>query len=563
MESEYAAVSSEPSTQKESADVDIRPQQGSAMSEKGSSTASLTEWKPSRQIWLIMSGQVCVVFVISLDSTILTASLPTVAKALDANAVKAFWIVASYLLANAVVQPLMAAFADIFGRRSTFFASLLIFTTGTIVCCTAHNVAQMLAGRTIQGIGGGGILSVNLIILSDLIPLRQRSKYVGLIQLINSLAINLGPVVGGALIKSSWRWVFYINFPFCGIGLAIIPFLLRYARQETTMYDKIGQIDWLGSLMFIAGSTAFLIGVSWGGSEFAWSSAATLVPLIMGIATVIATGVYERFGARTPFLRLSLFRNRSAIAVYVCTVLQSLTLFAQTYFLNLYLLTVKLYSPVLSGAVFLAFAFTVVPVSAIIGALITRFGCYKWAIFCGWLINTFGLGALMILDRETFVPGMIFTFLVAGTGQGILFMAHQVATQASCRTRDVAYATAMFSFMRSLGFCLGIALGGTIFQNFLRHRLSHLGLPLEIAADAEAYASIIRAMTASAQKDTIVEAYAWAFRYLFATMSGISGLGFLLSFIIGEHTLDVEHDATHKLMSKELLQMEQAGHIEP
>lgn len=152
----------EPSVGKVSAQDGDDVQQRSAMSEKGSSVSSIREWKPNRQIWLIMAGQTCVVFVISLDSTILTASLPTVAKALNASAVEAFWIVASYLLANAVVQPLMAAFADIFGRRSTFFASLLIFTTGTIVCCTAHSVAQMLAGRTIQGVGGGGILSVNL-----------------------------------------------------------------------------------------------------------------------------------------------------------------------------------------------------------------------------------------------------------------------------------------------------------------------------------------------------------------------------------------------------------------
>lgn len=172
-----------------------------------SPSLAASEWKPDRQIWLIIAGQICVVFVVSLDSTILTVSLPTVAKALDANAVKAFWIVAAYLLANAVMQPLMAAFADIFGRRSTFFSSLLMFTIGTIICCTAHNVAQMLAGRTIQGIGGGGIFSVNLIILSDLIPLRYRSKYVGLVQLINSLAVNLGPIIGGALIKTSWRWV--------------------------------------------------------------------------------------------------------------------------------------------------------------------------------------------------------------------------------------------------------------------------------------------------------------------------------------------------------------------
>ena len=192
-----------------------------------------------------------------------------------------------------------------------------------------------------------------------------------------------------------------------------------------------------------------------------------------------------------------------------------------------------------------------------IGSLITKFGSYKWAIFCGWLFNTFGLGALMVLGQETYVGGMIFTFLVAGVGQGILFMAHQVATQASCQARDVSYATAMFSFSRSLGFCLGIALGGTIFQNFLQNELEKVGLPVAIAADAEAYASTLQLMADGVEKDMIVEAYAWAFRYLFATMAGISGLGFAVSFMIGELTLDVEHDSTHKLMSREFLREEE------
>jgi len=300
------------------------PSSNSAL-EQSTPAPSHTEWKPSNQVWLIIAGQTTVVFVVSLDTTILTTSLPTVAEALDANAIEAFWIVVSYLLANAVVQPLMAAFADIFGRRSTCFTSLILFTIGTIVCCTAHGVPQLLVGRTVQGIGGGGIFSLNMIILSDIIPLRYLSKYVGLIQLINSLAINLGPVVGSALIKVSWEWLFYINFPFCAIGLAVTPYVLRYVRPGTTVYDKLNQIDWIGSLALIAGLTAFLTGVIWGGNQYAWSSSATLLPLLGGLAVVVLTGIYERYRARNPFLRLSLFRSTSAVAAYVCTMLQSLT----------------------------------------------------------------------------------------------------------------------------------------------------------------------------------------------------------------------------------------------
>ena len=134
-------------------------------------------------------------------------ALQTVAQALHADAVKTFWIAASYLLANAVVQPIMAALADIFGRRGVIFTALVLFTLGSILCSVAHNVALMLAGRTIQGIGGGGILSVNLIIVSDLVPLRYRPKYISFQQLCVSVGFNIAPIIGGLLVKhTSWRW---------------------------------------------------------------------------------------------------------------------------------------------------------------------------------------------------------------------------------------------------------------------------------------------------------------------------------------------------------------------
>ena len=235
------------------------------------------------------------------------------------------------MLANAVVQPVMAALADVFGRRSIIFAALMLFTIGSIVCCTANNVAAMLAGRTIQGVGGGGILSVNVIILSDLIPLSHRPKYIGLQQIVVSLGFNIAPIIAGALLKTSWRWIFYINLPFCGIGLIIIPFVLRYERSKTTFQAKLSSVDWIGSISFVVGMTAFLVGVTWGGSQFAWRSAATLVPLVFGVLIVGMTGVYERYWAKHTFLRLSLFNSWPSMVVYTCTVLQALTV---SYFLR-------------------------------------------------------------------------------------------------------------------------------------------------------------------------------------------------------------------------------------
>lgn len=125
---------------------------------------------------------------------------------MDATAIESFWIAASYLLANAVCQPTMAALADTFGRQPMFFGSVLLFTIGSVICATAPTVPAMFAGRTIQGIGGGGILSVNLIMLSDLVPLLQRPKYQGYIQLVFSFGTFIAPIIGGLMVKTDWRW---------------------------------------------------------------------------------------------------------------------------------------------------------------------------------------------------------------------------------------------------------------------------------------------------------------------------------------------------------------------
>lgn len=133
-------------------------------------------------------------------------SLQTVAGGLGAGSIESFWIAASYLLASAACQPVVASLADICNRLPVFFASVLLFTAGSILCSVSNDVEQMLAGRTIQGIGGGGILSMNLIILSDQIPLRERPKYQGLIQLVFGLGTCLAPILGGALSSVGWRW---------------------------------------------------------------------------------------------------------------------------------------------------------------------------------------------------------------------------------------------------------------------------------------------------------------------------------------------------------------------
>jgi hypothetical protein len=266
----------------------------------------------------------------------------------------------------------------------------------------------------------------------------------------------------------------------------------------------------------------------------------------------VFSGVYERLyiGGKQAFLRFSLFKSWSAVAIYFCTVIQAIIPAVEIYFLCLYLMGVKGFSPLETGIRLLAYCGIAVPVSALIGWLIARVGSYRWAIWIGWTITTVSLGLQTLLDTDTSTTVWVLIFLLAGVGQATLFLVHAVACQAACDQKDVAYASAMYTFMQSLGYCLGVSLGGTIFQNFLRIRM--IGLNLEdlssIAQHAEGLAYMVGKMPDSSDRTLIAGAVAWAFKMLFATLCGISGLALVIAIVLIEgHSLNQDLESQHTL----------------
>ncbi|KAI4844389.1 putative efflux pump antibiotic resistance protein [Aureobasidium sp. EXF-8845] len=509
------------------------------------------KWKPCKQVKFIVAVQAFVCFVVALDSTILSTTLPTLASALHTNTTQTFWIATSYLLTQAIFQPPIAALSDVFGRQAIFLLAISLFTVGSIICCLSHGITSMLVGRSIKGIGGGGIMSINLIILSDIIPLRQRAQYQGYLQLVFALGTNIAPAIGGLIVeKTTWRWLFYINLPFCAISLATVPFVIRYSRPQTTTKEQLLSIDWIGIMSSIASVTLFLIGISWGGTEYSWSSANALCPLILGFGGVVCTIFYEMKYASNPFLRISIFRNRSAVATYFCTVLMAFSIYACLYYVVLWLIAVKEVSAVMAGVCILPLGLTVVPISGVTGLVITRVGSYQWAIWSGWMLSTLGIGLLVQLDSDTSTIAYVFMFICAGIGLGLLFNSLSAAIQAISPTKDVAYASSMFAFMRSLGLCLGVSIGSTIFQNFLKQRLRHFGLPEDLASNAEVYVTLLHSLPASPVKAQGTEIVNWAFQRLFAALCGISGFGLVVSTLIGRYSLDKELDSDHVIVQR-------------
>jgi MFS family permease len=232
----------------------------------------------------------------------------------------------SYLLSCAVIQPFVVNISDVFGRQLFLLLSLLLFTVGTIVCCLSPNFTQLLIGRSIQGIGGGGCIPLIQVIITDIVPLRHRPTYLIFPAISWSVASITGPLIGGLFSDhTTWRWIFYINFPFCALGIIMTLFAIKMDYKLSTMRlaQRVAVVDWFGGGLLISSTCSILIGITWGGCRYDWTSGRTLAPMIVGLCGIIATIIWEVHASR-PFLPLELFKSRSGAAACFCAFIQGL-----------------------------------------------------------------------------------------------------------------------------------------------------------------------------------------------------------------------------------------------
>ncbi|KAL8718066.1 MAG: hypothetical protein Q9225_004760 [Loekoesia sp. 1 TL-2023] len=451
------------------------------------------EWKPSVRLYLAFLTLSVITMMVALDGTSLSVALPLISDKLGGTAIEAFWSGTSFLLCSTIFQPSFASFSHIFGRKPMIMTGLVFFVAGAIVAAISHGFGVLLSGRSLQGIGGGGLIALTEI-----------------------------------------RWIFWINLPFVAVALIFVPLFLRLAFKPSHFTAQLARVDWFGSFLFIASKTSFLIPVTWGGVSYPWTSWRTLVPLCLGIAGLITFAAYEEVVAAEPLIRLVIFKNRTSAVSYIATVIHGMILWSLLYYLPLYYEAVKGFSPVISGVALFPKTFTVAPASIVVGILITVTGRYRWAIWSGWVLTVLGTGLLYLLDVQTSVVSWIFLNLVGGVGMGMLFPSMAFAIQASQKNKDLAFAVAMFSFFRAFGQALGVAVGGTVFQNQMKMKL--LAYPAlaskagEYSRDASSLVQIIKAMKDDGVKKNLQHAYADSLKVVWLTMCGLAAVGLILSF---------------------------------
>ncbi|KAK7957296.1 methylenomycin A resistance protein [Apiospora aurea] len=419
------------------------------------------------RFWAIMGVLALTSLLTALEATITSTVLPVIVSDLNGGS-GYIWVANAYFLTMASLQPMFGQLANVFGRRWPMIFSAACFVLGSGICGGATNMAMLIAGRVIQGIGGSGISVLCETIICDLMPLRERGTYMAAVLGMVALGTSLGPLFGGLIVSySTWRWAFYLALPIGAPALALL-FLFLHVKYDrsSTLATKTGRLDWLGNAVFVGASCAVLIALSWAGSEHPWSSSQVLAPLLVGVAGLagfLALEASPRL-APNPMMPLHLFASRTTSAVFAVTFLHGLVTIWSLYFLPVYFQGVLGASPYRSGAMLLPTILALIPAAIAGGLLLSETGRYKPLLVVAMGLITVGFGLFSLLDENSGTAAWVGFQIVQALGAGLALPTLLPALLAPLSDRDTALATGTWAFMRSFGIVWGVAIAGTVYS---------------------------------------------------------------------------------------------------
>ena len=481
-----------------------------------------------REILGILGGVMLGMMLAALDQSIVATALPTIAGELK-GLEHLSWIVAGYLLTSTASTPIYGKLSDLYGRRLLLQTAIVIFVIASVLCGLAQDMNQLVAARALQGLGGGGLISMAQAVIADVIAPRERGRYQALFSGVWATASVGGPVLGGLFVDYlTWRWVFWINLP---IGIAAFVLCRRgLARLATRRASR--PIDYLGAVLLTVTVTDFLLIATWGGTAFAWTSP-TIIALVLGAVPLTAAFIMQELRATEPVLPPRLFANPVIRIANIVSFMVSMGMFGSIVLLPVFLQFVTgvsaghsgvLLIPLVGGTVIGAFA---------AGHMMRRTGRYKLFPLLGLSASTIAFALLATMDAST-VPWLAMIYMgLLGTGAGTSMPVMLVAVQNAAEARDIGTATGSVSFFRSLGGSFGAA----ILWSAL---LAALGRDLIAAGGGELGTAILRGGPEGASqlsphdRALLMPALVHSFHFVFVLGAAITAASVAMAFFLKE-----------------------------
>ncbi|MBY8862672.1 MFS transporter [Nocardia sp. CA2R105] len=464
----------------------------------------------------------------ALDQTIVSTALPTIVADLGGSGHMA-WVVTSYLLAEAVATALAGKFGDLFGRKLVFQLSALIFIVGSMVAGLSNGMLLLIIARAIQGVGAGGLMVTSMALIADVIPLRERGKYQGALGAVFGVTTVVGPTLGGLFTDhASWRWCFYVNVP---LAIIMIIVAARAIPQVRTVIRPI--IDYAGIALVAIGVSCLILGLEWGGQQYAWGST-TIIGLFIAAAILLTAFVFVELRAAEPMLPMHLFRSN---VFTVCSILSFIVGFAMlgamTY-LPVYLQYVDGISATASGLRTLPLVVGLFTTSIMSGQVVGRTGRYRYFPIAGTAVMAVGLYLMSTMGRSTGIWLESLYMLILGLGIGLTMQVLTIVVQNTVPYADLGTATSGVTFFRTLGSTFGTAIFGTLYNNQIGTRLAEALARTPGVSPTTAQTPQLLRKLPEAQANPIIDAYAASIDHVFRWVVPVAILGFLVAWLLKE-----------------------------
>lgn len=435
-----------------------------------------------RQIMMVLIGLMSGMFLSSLDQSIVGSAMRTIAddlKGLDAQA----WVTTAYMITSTITTPLYGKLGDILGRRRLFIFAISIFVVASIGASFSQTMYELAAWRAIQGIGAGGLFTLALTVMADIIPPRERARYMGMFMSVFATSSVIGPLVGGLFAGANqilwitgWRWVFLLNVP---IGIAALIMVVNFLHIPHTKH-KTGRIDWWGAVAIIVAVVPLLI-VAEQGRGWGWASTNSIAAYSIGAIGIIAFIFIESRMKEDALLPLSLFHSSTFSMGTVIGTIVGVGMFGGMMTIPLILQIVYGASPTEAGLLMLPMVLGMMAASMISGNMTRKSGKYKLFIIAGTAAMSASYFYLSLLNYNWQIWEIAVGMVLLGIGLGLMMQTLNMVAQNSVDAKHIGVATSSATFFRQMGGTAGVAIFLSVLFTALADKGPQIGKGIQAA----------------------------------------------------------------------------------